>query len=38
MESTTSAAPADRRSSAPLTIALGIAVLVLGAIFALASG
>jgi uncharacterized membrane protein len=38
MESTTSAAPADRRSSAPLTIALGIAVLVLGAVFALASG
>jgi uncharacterized membrane protein len=38
MESTSAAPPADRRSSAPVTIGLGIAVLVLGTVFALASG
>ena len=38
MESTSAAAPAERRSSAPVTIGLGLAVLVLGTVFALASG
>lgn len=39
MESTTSSAAAPRKgSSAPLTLAIGITVLVLGAIFALESG
>jgi uncharacterized membrane protein len=38
MESTSAAPPADRRSSAPVTIGLGIAVLALGTVFALASG
>ena len=38
MESMSPAAPAERRSSAPVTIALGVAVLVVGAIFALTSG
>ena len=38
MESTSAAPPAEQRSSAPVTIGLGIAVLVLGTVFALASG
>jgi uncharacterized membrane protein len=38
MESTSAAPLAERRSSAPVTIGLGIAVLVLGTVFALASG
>jgi uncharacterized membrane protein len=38
MESTSAAPPADRRSSAPITVGLGIGVLVLGLVFALASG
>ena len=38
MESTSAAPLAEQRSSAPVTIGLGIAVLVLGTVFALASG
>jgi uncharacterized membrane protein len=38
MESLSPAAPAERRSSVPFTIALGVGVLVVGAIFALTSG
>jgi uncharacterized membrane protein len=39
METTSSSTvPAERRSSAPITIGLGLAVLVIGAVFALASG
>jgi uncharacterized membrane protein len=38
METTSSAAPTAKSSSAPVTIGLGVLVLVVGAIFALTSG
>jgi uncharacterized membrane protein len=38
METTSASAPSARRSSREITIGLGVAVLVLGAIFALTSG